>query len=636
MPRSSSIRFQFLSLGLAALIGLGLLTFATVKLFVAPHLNEMGHKFVDREVTSVASLIAQKLLHVEAQERSISQAAAGGDAAQIDVLLPFLMDQYGDQNIIGGGVWPLPRKRDVDRERYSTFVTRDPKTGEMRSNEYWNSDKAPKYWEQPWFKNGQMAKRGVCIWAAAYINEVSPIPRTNCDMGIYRGNELYGVATINISLGFFRDLADQMEKNLGGMVFILERDGKIIAHGSHHNENLSLKNTKDLSGGSSFARYISSNLPASGQQSMSGEFDNDGESYTVFVKQIEGSPWYMVAGVPTASLTANTSIVLQRLALVQAPILIALLFLMTFGINTIRRRLATLRTHIDDLSSGDADLTKRVPEVGGQEFEDIGKSLNKFIIRLEDVVHDVSICTESVHAASIEIANGNMDLSSRTEQQAASLEETAASMLQLTQAVRSNAEHTSEAHILASRANKASGHSEEKILEMVKTIKRVSDSSSQISDITGVIEGIAFQTNILALNAAVEAARAGEHGRGFAVVASEVRTLAQRASTAAKEIKLQIGTSVEVIQLCEDRGDEVRKIIAETKQAIACVSEKIEVISSSSSEQSRGLLEINGAVAQMDIVTQQNAALVEESAAAAKSLESQSTQLRNVVSQFRT
>ena len=117
MPRSSSIRFQFLSLGLAALIGLGLLTFATVKLFVAPHLNEMGHKFVDREVTSVASLIAQKLLHVEAQERSISQAAAGGDAAQIDVLLPFLMDQYGDQNIIGGGVWPLPRKRDVDRER---------------------------------------------------------------------------------------------------------------------------------------------------------------------------------------------------------------------------------------------------------------------------------------------------------------------------------------------------------------------------------------------------------------------------------------------------------------------------------------------------------------------------------------
>ena len=253
---------------------------------------------------------------------------------------------------------------------------------------------------------------------------------------------------------------------------------------------------------------------------------------------------------------------------------------------------------------------------------------------LARIVSGVRIGTDSIATASSEIAAGNLDLSSRTEQQASSLEEAAASMAELTHTVQQNADNARHANALATRASGMAETGDESVSKMVETILNISSSSDKISEITAVIEGIAFQTNILALNAAVEAARAGEHGRGFAVVASEVRGLAQRSATAAREIKELIVSSVAAIQDSSRQADAVGEVMGEVKMAIKQVAGIVGEIAVASDEQSRGIYEVNHAVNQMDRFTQQNAALVEQATAAARSLEEQSMRLKNAVAVF--
>jgi methyl-accepting chemotaxis protein len=254
---------------------------------------------------------------------------------------------------------------------------------------------------------------------------------------------------------------------------------------------------------------------------------------------------------------------------------------------------------------------------------------------LRQVVANVRTNSESVATASAQIAQGNQDLSQRTEEQASALQQTAATMEQLGTTVRNNTDSAKQANELAQGASAVAAQGGEVVGQVVSTMQGISDSSRKIGDIIGVIDGIAFQTNILALNAAVEAARAGEQGRGFAVVASEVRTLAQRSAEAAKEIKALIGRSVEQVEQGTVLVDQAGKTMGEIVGSIQRVRDIVAEIASASVEQSSGISQVGNAVGQMDQVTQQNAALVEESAAAAESLKGQAQHLVKAVAVFK-
>lgn len=306
------------------------------------------------------------------------------------------------------------------------------------------------------------------------------------------------------------------------------------------------------------------------------------------------------------------------------------------SISLVRAITVPLREAVDVAEQiADGKLEHRISASSRDEFGKLLDALRKMDAQLSETVREIMESSETVNLAADEIASGNADLSARTETQAASLEETASSMTQLTETVKHNADNSREANMLAANATSMADAGNQVVQNMVGTIARISEGSTKISDITGVIEGIAFQTNILALNAAVEAARAGEQGRGFAVVASEVRSLAQRSSAAAREIKDLIESSVTMIQDGARQAADVGATMGEVKQAIKQVSDIVGEIAAASEEQSRGIEQVNQAVSQMDEVTQQNAALVEEAAASAQSLEEQARSLKDAVSVFR-
>ena len=315
-------------------------------------------------------------------------------------------------------------------------------------------------------------------------------------------------------------------------------------------------------------------------------------------------------------------------------VLVVLIALAAFWfIRGMQRSLAQATQWAERIAQGDLSATEKVTR--GDEFGDLLRSLQTMASALGRVVSQVRQSTDSIATASAEIASGNHDLSVRTEQTSSNLQQTASAMDQFASTIGQSASSAQQASSLAVGASAVAQRGGEVVAQVVSTMHDIHHSSQKIADIIGVIDGIAFQTNILALNAAVEAARAGEQGRGFAVVASEVRSLAGRSAAAAREIKQLIGTSVDKVQagsrLVEDAGATMQEIV----QSVQRVTDMIGEITAAATEQSAGVSQVNQAVGSLDQMTQQNAALVEQSAAAAQSLREQAQQLAQVVSVFR-
>ncbi len=318
--------------------------------------------------------------------------------------------------------------------------------------------------------------------------------------------------------------------------------------------------------------------------------------------------------------------------------ILVLSVLMTALIYLALRRLLVLplRQAVTDLERiAEADLSREIRVQGRNEIGQLFAAMRDMQGNLGAIVGDVRQGSDAIHGRAREISRGNADLSSRTEQQAASLEETASSMEELTATVRQNADNSRQASGLAQEAASTAERGGEVVQQVVQTMHGIAGSSQKVADITGVIDSIAFQTNILALNASVEAARAGEQGRGFAVVAGEVRQLASRSADAAKEIKELIDGSVTQVQqgsaLVEQAGSTMEEVVASVRR----VTDIMDEISAASQEQSDGIEQVGQAVGQMDQVTQQNASLVQEAASAAAELEEQATRLEQAVAVFR-
>ena len=334
-------------------------------------------------------------------------------------------------------------------------------------------------------------------------------------------------------------------------------------------------------------------------------------------------------------MAASRRLTIELAAGSVALLLLAIVIGAGYLIASIRRPLAQASALAERIAEGDLSASHGAAVARSDEFGDLLRALHAMSEGLARMVQQVRLSTDSIATASAEIALGNQDLSTRTEQTSSNLQQTAAAMEQFTSTLQQSAHSAQQASGLAAGASDVARRGGEVVAQVVETMKDINDSSRKIADIIGVIDAIAFQTNILALNAAVEAARAGEQGRGFAVVAGEVRALAQRSAGAAKEIRQLIGASVERVasgtRLVEDAGQTMDGIVASVRR----VSDMIGEITAASTEQSAGVSQVNQAVGQLDQMTQQNAALVEQSAAAAQSLREQAHQLSEVVAVFK-
>lgn len=317
-------------------------------------------------------------------------------------------------------------------------------------------------------------------------------------------------------------------------------------------------------------------------------------------------------------------------------VIFAMLMTLVIYLGLRRTVISPLGNAVERLDAiAEADLTKPLPEAGKNEIGRLFSAMATMQQNLTNIVSRVREGSNEIHHGTREIASGNADLSSRTEQQAASIQETAASMEEMTATVKQNADNARQASTLAADASTTAERGGEVVAQVVQTMHGISTSSKKVADITSVIDSIAFQTNILALNASVEAARAGEQGRGFAVVAGEVRNLASRSADAAKEIKTLIDVSVTQIQQGSTLVEQAGTTMSDVVTAVRRVTDIMDEISAASQEQSDGIEQVSQAVGQMDQVTQQNAALVQEASAAAASLEEQANRLEQAVAVFK-
>nr|WP_299245920.1 methyl-accepting chemotaxis protein [uncultured Halomonas sp.] len=442
---------------------------------------------------------------------------------------------------------------------------------------------------------------------------------------IKRDGNLVGVIGTDVAIdNIVADVA-AIQPTPSSFAFLSTKGETLIAH---PNPELSLEPLTHLNGG--LTSGVVNKLISNGDWQA---FDIDGDKRITIVP-IAGSGWELGVALDEQEATAGLQAIIKSSLITMLVVAIVAATLLGLWLKRAFGGLVRVSDALENIASGDGDLSRRLPVSGRDEVAKIADAFNRFTDKINDVLLDVRESSDSVRTAAMEIAAGGQDLSGRTETAASNIQETSASMEQLTSTVEHTAQSSRQANQLSESASEVATRGGQVVSQVVETMDDINASSKQIAEIVTVMDGIAFQTNLLALNASVEAARAGEQGRGFAVVASEVRQLAGRSADAAQQIKTLIDTSSTKTragaELVRNAGATMDEIVA----SVARVTDVLGEISAATNEQSQGIGQVNQAVAELDRMTQENAAMVEESTTAAGHLQEQSQRLAQIVGAF--
>ncbi|MFT5881476.1 MAG: methyl-accepting chemotaxis protein [Moritella sp.] len=646
---------------IAFMFAIVVLTTIGVKTWISPKLIESSEEVIHKSLQTASENVLGKLNKVEAQQKSITQLIPTLASEQIDVLLPALVDQYGDSNVFGGGIWPLPDQRKTGQNKFSSFVHRDS-ANKLIANDYWNSAEAPNYYEQSWHRSGQNAPKGQCAWAPAYKDSASVEARTNCSMGIYKNGSLYGAATIDVTLGFFNQLAKKLEQEFSGYILVVEQDGKILNNSSALPGKLLLKTTASLRTSSAFIKAVDTNLQNQNSASYISYTAENGEEYALYFEPLKGTPWSIALALPAESLHENEGIILTILASIQLPMMLAIIFFCYITFSRLTQRLVVLRENIDLLAQGNADLTARVDIKTEDEVGDIGKSVNNFIIYLHKLMVSVSDSSAMISGSLAQVERQTQTTNEviisharETEQAVTAMEEmsTTANIVASNAAEAATATQQMNDSVSQSKSTVVKASSNVQILlddveDTVVNIESMAQDTQQIGAVLNVIGEIAEQTNLLALNAAIEAARAGEQGRGFAVVADEVRALAARTQNSTSEISAmlnKLNTGVNAVVGAMDKTkercittatdtQEVNQGLDNMVLAIGTISELTIQIATAAEEQSTVSAEVTRNMTAIQSIVNELAENAQQTATTTQELGSMNTDLKEVVGKF--
>ena len=656
-----SIKNTYSSYFIAFMLAIMVLTTVGIKTFVSPQLLKSSENIIHKSLHKVAENVFAKLNKVEAQQKNITQVIPELSSEQIDALLPALVDQYGDSNVFGGGIWPLPDQREAGTRKFSSFVHRDNNNQLIRSD-YWNTAAAPNYFEQSWHRAGQNAPKGTCAWAPAYKDSASPEARTNCSMGIYKDGRLYGAATIDVTLGFFNQLAKDLEQEFGGYILVVEQDGKILNNTAATSGDLLLKTTASLASRSAFINAVNSNLNNQNNSHYISYDAENGEEYALYFQPLTGTPWSIALAVPVASLHENESVILSLIAAIQLPLMLAIICFCYITFQRLSQRLIILRENIDLLSQGNADLTTRVEIKANDEVGDIGHSVNNFINYLHTLMLSVNNSSVKISDSLIQVEeqtklthNIILGHAKETEQAVTAMEEmsttaniVATNAAEAAAATQQVHDSVSQSKLTVARASNNVQTLLDDVEDTVVNIESMAQHTQQISAVLTVIGEIAEQTNLLALNAAIEAARAGEQGRGFAVVADEVRALAARTQNSTSEInamltKLNSGVNAVVSAMDKTKErcittatdtQEVNQDLDSMEVAIATISEQTIQIATAAEEQSTVSAEVTRNMSEIQLIVNELSNNAEHTTTTTQELSTMNTELKEVVNKF--
>lgn len=496
-------------------------------------------------------------------------------------------------------------------------------TGKMTSSSGWVPDASYDPRARPWYKTA--VSKGSSVITEPYVDAETGKLVVTIATPVIKDSQLIGVAGGDVTLESIIDTVKSIKTTPDSYAF-LSVEGKVIAH---PDSNKTLSPTTDLN-----AKLSSLYLSSKDAQSDWLKDDISGQTVRVKSKALAGSDWRLSIVLDETQLTESlTKIVLYSVGIIIVISALAAMFLMSW-LSKSFSGLLRIRDAMEDISTGNGDLTKRLEHSGNDEVAAIARAFNAFIDLIEDVLILIKSTSQSVGDDAVDIASRSQELSGRTESTAASLQQASASLEELTSTVTHTAESSREANKLSVESAKMATQGGVVVEKLVNVMDEIATSALQINEIINLVNGIAFQTNILALNASVEAARAGESGRGFAVVAQEVRNLAERSADAAKQIKALVDTSTVKTQngsaMAKTAGTSIREIVESVERVVEVLAE----INAATNEQSQGISQINIAVAELDHMTQKNASESNENRDIAQSMNQQVNALNEAVSQF--